>query len=233
MDVSDHLSKRDILELTALREVFGGFAHEIAQPLNAMMIATQVLQLRIQRSSLTEEEKGLFVQRLGIVLSQVQRVAHIVEDLRGFTRAKVPSLEQADIKTVFEKIRALMGQQFAGRGIELQMESHDPLPVLLEQSHDCGLVLVQALAFARDTVQAVGEWYEQRGIGYKKSVAVVLMPAREGSAVKISWSCGELFGDTFLLDPSQRPGLAAGRSLLESRGGNLKVLPNAIHITIS
>ncbi len=45
MESNDLLAHEDILQLTSLREVFGGFAHEIAQPLNAIMIATQVFQL--------------------------------------------------------------------------------------------------------------------------------------------------------------------------------------------
>ncbi len=82
METKNCLSQEDLLRLASLGEVFGGFAHEIAQPLNAIMIASQVVQLKVERSDLPEEEKKFVVHRLSIVTSQVQKASEIVESLR-------------------------------------------------------------------------------------------------------------------------------------------------------
>ena len=75
----NQISQEDVLALIALREVLGGFAHEIAQPLNAIMMASQVVQLGIRRSTLLEEEKSFIAQRLDILSSQVHKAGNILE----------------------------------------------------------------------------------------------------------------------------------------------------------
>ena len=57
MDVKVSLADEDVLQLTAFEELYAGFAHEIAQPLNAIMIASQVIQLKIEATGLTSDEK--------------------------------------------------------------------------------------------------------------------------------------------------------------------------------
>ena len=64
METECRLLQEDLLRLASLGEVFGGFAHEIAQPLNAIMIASQVVQLKVERSALPKEEKEFITQRL-------------------------------------------------------------------------------------------------------------------------------------------------------------------------
>jgi len=62
MEPRDRLPDEDILHLTSLEEVFGGFAHEIAQPLHTIMIASQVLQLKLARTDLADAEKEFLTQ---------------------------------------------------------------------------------------------------------------------------------------------------------------------------
>ncbi len=72
MEIRVPLADEDVLQLTTFEELFAGFAHEIAQPLNAVMIASQVIQIKIDGTSLSPDEKAFFTQRLGIVTSQIQ-----------------------------------------------------------------------------------------------------------------------------------------------------------------
>ena len=60
MEIKVPLADEDVLQLTAFEELFAGFAHEIAQPLNAIMIASQVIQLKMEAASLTSDEKAFF-----------------------------------------------------------------------------------------------------------------------------------------------------------------------------
>ena len=63
----------EILHLTSFKEIFGGFAHEIAQPLNALMIAAQVIQFKVEQSILLQDEKSYVLQRLDLMMKQVKR----------------------------------------------------------------------------------------------------------------------------------------------------------------
>jgi nitrogen-specific signal transduction histidine kinase len=230
MDTSNLPSQEEILQLMALSELFGGFAHEIAQPLNAIMIASQVIQLTVQRSPLAEEEKSFLIHRLGIVSSQVQRATQIVETLRGFSQPKSSVSIQGDLKASFERVYGLMGQQFVGRGVQLTWESHDPLPRLSIEAHLVELILVQGLAFSRSSVVAIGEWHDEKGISFDRRVQVELRPKGGRSVVSITWNGGELPGQINLIDPSTHVGLANAGSVIRSFGGDLQTLEGEVSI---
>jgi len=223
MDASNLLSPKETLQLISLSELFAGFAHEIAQPLNAIMIASQVIQLTVQRSHLSDEEKSFLIQRLGIVSSQVQRATQIVETLRGFNQPKSSVSIQGDLKASFERVYALMGQQFVGRGVKLTWESHDPLPRVTIEAHVVELVLVQGLAFARFAVETIGEWHDEKGIPFDRRVQVELEPDKGRSAVCIRWTVGDLPDPINVIDPSTHIGITSAGSVIRSLGGDLVI----------
>lgn len=230
MDLSSLLSQKDILQLVSLREVFGGFAHEIAQPLNAIMIAAQVLQLRVQRGGLAEEEKSFLVNRLGIVASQVQRATLIVDSLRSFSKPRSPSAT-ADIKSSFETVHSLMQQQLMGRGLDLIWECADPLPTINGDSHAVELILIQGLAFARDSVEAIGQWHEQNGLPFSKTVTVELIALDGRPTARIAWRQGKVPEDSQMLAGENAVGIALAASILESMDGSLVINANSVSIT--
>lgn len=231
MDVSNLPSKEELLELISLSEVFGGFAHEIAQPLNAIMIASQVIQLTVQRSTLSDEEKSFLVHRLGIVSSQVQRATQVVETIRGFGQSKPVASDRGDLKASFDKVHGLMGQQFVGRGVKLTSVSHDPLPLFTIGPHVAELVLVQGLAFARASVEAIGVWHDEEGISFDRRVQVELTSEGGRPAAHITWNGGECPDALVLLDPSTHGGITCAASVIASSGGDLQPRPRGVSIT--
>jgi phosphoglycerate-specific signal transduction histidine kinase len=230
LESNDLLAHEDILHLTALREVFSGFAHEIAQPLNAIMIATQVIQLKLDRSFLTEEEKAFLKQRLGIVTSQAQRASHIVENLRLFSRANASGAVPIGIREAFETIRGLMGQQFIARGIDLTWEC-DQLPCSTRESmHLIEGVIVQALAFARDCALTIGNWHERKGMPYKKAVDVHLVANNSATRMTITWDRGQFQPSDETMDCSKHIGLSIASSVMTGLGGRLESSVSALTI---
>ena len=231
MDLSNLMSEKDILQLVSLREVFAGFAHEIAQPLNAIMIASQVLQLRVQRGELSEDEKSFLTNRLGVVSSQVQRATRIVETLRSFSKPSASDQEVADIRTSFESVYSLMGQQFVGRGLELAWQACEDLPPVKAHPRVVESILVQGLAFARDSAVAIAAWHEKCRMDYKKSVMVELIRSEGVPAVRIGWDTGQLPADSELVHGGPGVGLSLSASILRSLQGGLASGPNWILIT--
>jgi len=187
METKNGLSQEDLLRLASLGEVFGGFAHEIAQPLNAIMIASQVVQLKVERSDLPEEEMKFIVHRLNIVTSQVQKASGILENLRLFSGANFSGFGETGLKGIFEKIYGLMGQQFISRGIELKCECDEALPSIRNNPNLLEGVMVQGLAFGRDAVAALGVWHDQRNIPYKKFLTVRFTEQDGACAADILW----------------------------------------------
>ncbi len=230
MEIKHDLPQEDLLRLASLGELFGGFAHEMAQPLNAIMIASQVVQLKVERSALPEAEKAFIVQRLNIVTSQVQKASGIVERLRAFSGGNFSGIPETGLQGIFEKIHELMGQQFISRGIELKCECDEVLPSIRSNPNVVEGIMVQGLAFARDAIAAVGVWHDQRGIPYKKSLTVRFTEMAGVCAADILWDAGALPQDVSVMDPQHHTGLATAGTLLASMGGTLEATGSAIRI---
>lgn len=225
-------SGKEMLHLSSVREVFGGFAHEVSQPLNAIMIASQVIQLKIERSPLSQDEKSFLNQRLAIVATQVQRVTQIVDELRQFVAGRTNYGGPVDLARIYERIRGFMDQQFMGRGIELRVESAQGLPLLQTDPHLAETVLVYCLAFARDSLEAIGQSYESQGVPHQKLVSVSLLTDHGMSLLRVQWGVGKNLERDFNIDPESRVGLVAARSVLRSEGGDLRTTPSSVTAAI-
>lgn len=144
----------EILRLKALKEAVGGFAHEISQPLNALMIASQVVKMVVQKSGLNQSEQNFILQRLDLVTAQVRKAGSIIDNLRSFVRGTSSTADNTNLVDVIHFVISLMGQQLSARGIRLvQNISEENLVTSLDRStSEC--IIIAALAYARDQVEA-------------------------------------------------------------------------------
>ncbi len=220
-----------LLRLTSLKELFGGFAHEIAQPLNAIIIAAQVIQLKLQQTSLPHEDMDFFMQRLDLVTSQVQRATEIVERLRRFNQDSPSPALRNDLPAVCERLFDLMRQQFVARGIDVIWKSEHPEPPSPVDPVLAEGVIVQALAFVRDTVQALGVWHDKSKIPFKKSVTATRKTLNGHPAIRLEWQRGEYPPREYPLDPDLQPGLLVARSVVISTGGTVEVNVDSLTLT--
>jgi len=222
MEAHSELPLDKLLHLTALEEVVGAFAHEIAQPVNAMGLTVQVLQLKLSRIPLSDTEKAYFVERLNKATSEAARARQILDDLREFTRGKLSATGYGGLDAVFQKIQTLMSRQLMNRGIELRWESQGVDRPLGWEPHTAEGVLIHGLAFARDTVQAIAVRHEEEGLPYTKLVEAKLREVPEGFVAEISWDSGELPWDTDPVDPEDHAGLELAKAVFLRFHGSLE-----------
>ena len=104
-------------KLTALGRMSAGLIHEINNPLN---YATQGLSvLEMTSADLPEPVRGEFLETLSDVKDGVARVAHIVSDLRGFTRGAGGHSQTFELRPVVDRTLRFFAHQFKhGVGIE-------------------------------------------------------------------------------------------------------------------
>jgi nitrogen fixation/metabolism regulation signal transduction histidine kinase len=222
--VQKELTAEEILHLTSLREIFNGFTHEIAQPLHTIMIASQVLQLKISRTNFVETDRDFLTQRLDIVVNQVQRATQIIESMRRFARGEQHDGYPINARELLNRVQTLMGQQFAGRGIDLVIESEEGLPNLGGNPAIVEDVMVHCLAFARDTIAALEFWYKQNAETYAKCLQITIGQL-DTTVMKIEWNGHNGTAIDGIPDPEDRIGLTAARSILAQIGGHLEIAP--------
>ncbi len=222
METGSELPVEKLLHLTALEEVVAGFAHEIAQPVNAMGLTAQVLQLKLDRISLSDEDKAYFVDRLNKATSEASRARQILDELREFAQGKLSASGDGSLEAVFQRTHVLMSRQLMNRGVELQWEAQGRGQPLGWELHTAQGVLIHGLAFARDTVQAIAAQHEENGLPYTKFVKVRLVEVNQGSAAQLSWDQGELPWETNPVDPEGHAGLMLAKAVLSQFRGSVE-----------
>jgi nitrogen fixation/metabolism regulation signal transduction histidine kinase len=226
-------------------EVFGGFAHEIAQPLNAVMIAAQVVKLRVEKSHIPNEEQVQLFNRLDLIMSQVCRARDIVAEVRrlGQPSAQAPE-EDAGLAKLFDKVMSLMEQQLISRGIEFKSEGRSVAYPPLAHPRIVEAVIAQVMAYARDAVQAADERLRAHGKKYHRSLQAELKDEGDRQVIRISWppprarhvsplhkECDpELPEGGLLEDQPRRLGVVAADSVLSRIGGALEITGDSIRV---
>lgn len=223
----------EILHLTLVKEIFGGFAHEIAQPLNALMIAAQVIQFKVEQSILLQDDKSYVLQRLDLMMQQVKRASEIVDGLRSFSRGTWSETCGNDLVRILGKVHDMMGQQFLGRGIELRRETPESILLRSGDPHVIGSAIIQALAYSRDHVETVAAWHERHKIPYRKWVAVRCTAMDGAVRMEFSWDTGTMpMGET-RADLPPRTGFLVADAILTGLGGRIHTSDSLIVMTLA
>jgi nitrogen-specific signal transduction histidine kinase len=229
--MSKDLAPAELLRLISLREIFGGFAHEIAQPFNAIMIASQVVRLKVERAQLPPEEEDFLCQRLDLISDQVRRATDIVDELRSFSREEGQKTRGADLREVFEKVHGLMSQQFVSRGIDLTWEALGKLPATSIGFYTAEGIVVIAMAFARDTVQALGTGKQEHSASYRKAVDVKLQTVGTRVQALFRWAKAGPPDGALTIDPQNNAGIMIAGSILSACDGSLETADDSLTIT--
>ncbi len=232
MSADVQLDMEDLLVLTSLKEVFGGFAHEMAQPLNAIMIASQVMQLRAQRAELPPAELEFFLQRLELVSSQVARATEILDGLRSFGQKDRPSSTETNLCEIFERVHGLMGQQFVSRGIDLDWEALNEPPSIRDDRHVVESLVAHALGVARDTVLETARRHEQESLPYDMKLSVRLFGKEGASVLEVTRPKGTLPSEESTAAALNNGGTLVAKAVLEARGGRFSITETSIELTL-
>lgn len=143
-------------KMAALGELAAGIAHELNQPLQSIRGYAQEVQdlgapVIAAAPTRAELENGL-----GEIVRNVDKMAAIIQYLRGFVRKSSEGYEQINVHAALEESLKMLDRQFASRGIqvvrELDPELHPVFanPVQIEQ------ILINLATNARDAIESTG-----------------------------------------------------------------------------
>lgn len=225
------LSDEELLLWTTFPELLGGLAHEVAQPLNAISLTSEVFSIKVQRLGLNEADAKFFQDKLSNIRNQVKRASDTVNGVRRYTSWPKDS-SKSDLESSFNRISSLLRQQFISRGIELNVETRgtfQPLdldPILLD------LTVAQCLVFSRHRVESLESLHKEEGVSYSKGVEVLLHSASGENSMFIKWNLGTVVRNDGEQDvpTSSIVGLESSKTLLGRFGGNLEIHPEHISL---
>jgi signal transduction histidine kinase len=131
-------------KLAALGRLSAGIAHEIKNPLNAMMIHLELLRLKLREHPASEH--------VAIITAQMRRLDEVVQGFLRFTRPAELRLEPVALPGLFDAILPIVRAEADKQHIDIRVECPPDLPRI---NADAGLLEQACLNLALNACQAM------------------------------------------------------------------------------
>lgn len=138
-------------KMTTLGEMSAGIAHELNQPLNAIRMGSEYLNLMI--STGMEIPKDNLLKVAGEVSDQVSRASDIINRLRAFGRKNDFAKQRVDVNKAIRSAIGIIGQPLSLQNIKVELFLKDNLPEIYAHTNRLEQVIFNLLTNARDAIE--------------------------------------------------------------------------------
>ncbi|MCW8814114.1 MAG: ATP-binding protein [Chlorobium sp.] len=129
-------------KMASLGSLAAGVAHEINNPLTAVLTYSSFLLKRVNNADLQEDLK--------VIVRETKRSREIVKSLLDFARQSVPKKSNADINEIIESALSVVDNQIALKQIKLEKNLDKNLPRIKIDSNQMQQVFINLLVNASD-----------------------------------------------------------------------------------
>jgi signal transduction histidine kinase len=134
--------------LSASSRLTRGVAHEVKNPINAIVLHLQLLQNKLQEVDPDTR------RHMDVIGNEIHRLDRVVQILVDFTRPRDLRLEEVDMRDLLEEVAVLAAPDAAQHGVQLARElPPEPLPVRV----DVDLMKQAVLNLVLNGVQAMSK----------------------------------------------------------------------------
>lgn len=221
--------------LRSLGEMAAGIAHELNQPLQGVRGLAEHLSIALDRGWKVDQED--IRDKVELIVNQADRMSHVIEHTRMFAReADSTEIVPVDVNEVISSSLGMIGAQLKGRGIELDCELFEDLPLVMANPFSLEEVILNLISNARDaTAMAKGQ---EDGLSpvclrtgldgdqANKYIKIEVSDRGAGIPPEIVDRVFEPFFTTKDPDKGTGLGLAICRSIIEGFGGSIRAGDN-------
>jgi PAS domain S-box-containing protein len=181
VDITESLERESLLvqasKMSTLGEMASAVAHELNQPLSAIMIGADILSDLVKKRLECWEDLMVVSEHMK---EQVDRATLIINHLREFGRKSEIKKDRISINKPIEGVFTLMGQQLKLHGITVVLELNENLPPILGEVNRLEQVFLNLIVNARNALE---ERKKRRVLGDVESVLTVRSFEESGQVV--------------------------------------------------
>jgi signal transduction histidine kinase len=211
--------------VTTLGELTASIAHEINQPLAAIVTNGEVGQEWLDREvpDLAEVRAALHD-----MISNGRRAGEIIHRLRALSKRTEAQKVGLDINDAINEVIPLVHQEVLSRRVSLRLELAPALPAVLGDRVQLQQVIINLIVNGMEAMAPVADRSRALVIRSQLDDAGRVLVAVDDAGVGIdSGNARQLFEPFFTTKPSgMGMGLSICRSIVESHGGTIWASPN-------
>jgi signal transduction histidine kinase len=223
-EVAMERNMRAAERLSVLGTLAAALAHEIRNPLEAMSLNLELLErsLGVPSDSTAQDKKRKY---LGILESEISRLAAIVENFLSFARPSRKTTDKVELGEVLKGVTDLVSNQAASRNVQVMLVG-DGNPILLAGSDDQLKqaflnVVINGLEAMPSGGRLIISVASPDATGAAAMATVRIEDTGEGISPE---QIGRLFDPFFSTRPHGTGlGLTIARRVIQDHGGRLKV----------
>ncbi len=232
-DITEMVEKDNQLiqasKMKTLGEMSAGIAHELNQPLNAIKMGSEFLEMMAER--------GQDLGRLDLLevvqetSRQVDKATSIIQRLRDFGRKSDLSREQICVNQPIQNVLEILGKQLQLQNIEVELDLGEEMAPILAQRNRIEQVVFNLLTNARDALNQKSEkendgdrrWIRIRT--FQKDGRAVVEISDNGSGIPeaVRSRIFESFFTTKEMGEGMGLGLSISYGIVEDYGGQIQV----------
>ena len=212
-----------VTRVTTLGEMTASIAHEINQPLAAVVNNASACLRWLAAHNLEEARRSAV-----LIIADGHRAGEIISGIRSLVNKASPQKDSLNINETILEVIALARSEVQGNRIALQTQLADELPLVLGDRIQLQQVI---LNLVMNGIEAMGTVTDRSRELLIRSVLVestkVLVAVQDSGTGLETESLDHLFRAFFTTKPQgMGMGLAISRSIVEAHGGKLWAVPN-------
>jgi C4-dicarboxylate-specific signal transduction histidine kinase len=213
--------------VTTLGELAASIAHEINQPLTAIVAdaTASINWLAMDRPDLDSVREAL-----AAVVKDGHRAAEVIQRIRELARKSDPRKDRLDVNDVVRDVVPLVRTEVLRHGVSLRTELTGALPPVMGDRVQLQQVVINLIMNGIEAMASVEDRPRELRVSSQRREGEVVITVQDSGVGVDPRSVSRLFDAFFTTKASgMGMGLSIARSIAEAHGGRLGVVANTDH----